>query len=236
MNTSEMVAKATETPKNDENSAVSAPAVENGAKLARSGEKYVVNRGDSPELLVEYSRDGVELLFDGRADFVPLTDEVVSLLSAENRAHFHAARTQNRLWQGRPDEDLVKRFVEEGQYSGSASQKLKGVETKLAHYWARPDMVPKYCSEGWRVGTKDEVKTFVTSHNGSITIGQRGTIELVLLVMPKDARARMMKAKADRATGTLTTLVAHGNEELERLQGGKRTFAGGGVTSSGDDD
>jgi hypothetical protein len=197
------------------------------AKTEVASRKYIVKSGDTAINLIEYDRDGILLFFDGRKDFVHLTEEELKQLSPASRQNYTMAKEQHVAWQGEEDEDFVKKFVVEGQYGGTAVQKLKGVQSEMAHYWARPDMIADYVAKGWKVASPSLAQTYVKPTAGHISVQKGGVDELVLLVMPKEARKKMLADKGERAKATLVQQVEEVQEESEVLNHRKRVMVGG---------
>jgi hypothetical protein len=189
------------------------------AEISKISKKVFVMSDSEPAALLQWDSQGHELIFDSRDDFVQLSEEEIRSLSRDNRTRYSQAKSYHDVWLASKNDEVLRRFSVEGQYTGTAIQKIKGVELRgdMAYWWSRPDRLSQRLQIGWRRAGPDEVRTFVAPQGGGITIGQMGREELILLVMPKAMYDKLLKAKGERATAPLKKIQAEADAEAAAL-------------------
>lgn len=194
------------------------PAVED--KTSKISTKHFVKAGEQPAVLLKLDAEGEELVFDNREDFVPLSEEEIRMLSSGNRTRYHVAASYHKTWLDTKNDEIVRKFVIEGGYDGTAAEKINGVTCvgNLVGYWTRPDRLGRNLQIGWRVAGADEVRTFVKATGTHVEIGQMGRTELVLVVMPKELYEKRQQKKSDKASGRLEAIRAQAEAEADRLK------------------
>lgn len=146
--------------------------------------KVIVLSDMDPDDVLDLDSKGKELLFDGRSDFVQLSDEIVSKLSKDNKLRYNFAREFHDSWR---DADGVapEGFTVDRQNTGTATQKLeyklpKGMRAR----WTRPELVASRMTRGYKV-VHQEGKTYVGEQNGTHKVTNLGRDELILMSIPE---------------------------------------------------
>lgn len=170
------------------------------AKSQESVKPILVQAGDKALDLIALDSQGKELLFDGRHDFVVLTDDEVRQLGPENKRRYSMARQQNEVWRSSEAEKVSAQFSSV-QYSGRAWDKLnafEGADPKMHYRWTDPKKVGERLKMGYTIASAGDIRSFLGQTNGHHEIGSNGNTELVLMKIPKALYEQRQLAKAQK--------------------------------------
>lgn len=175
------------------------PVASESGKSEKSVEKVLVKSTDQPLTLISLDAKGTELLFDGREDFVLLSEAEIKQLGADNRKRYTMAQQQHEVWMSNKSSSLEDEFAS-AQYSGRAIEKMYKMTTDPNfHYrWTDPKNVQDRLALGYTVVQANEARTFLGATRNHHEIGMKGITDSVLMKIPKALWEKRQKAKADK--------------------------------------
>lgn len=172
------------------------------AKTEKAGGTYVVPAGAKALDLIGLDRQGKELLFDGRSEFVVLTDDEVKELGASNRQRYSMAKQQHGIWRASEAERVSQQFASE-QYQGRPWDKLnnfEGMDPTMYYRWTRPDKVGERLQQGYVVVGPDELRSHLGPTEGHHAVSSKGQTELVLMRTPRALWEKRQQMRAYKNT------------------------------------
>ena len=168
-------------------------------KIEKSNEKVLVRAGDQPLTLLSLDVKVAELLFDGREDFVVMSEAEIRQLSAENKRRYAAAQQQHEIWMANTSSVLESEFST-AQFTGRATDKINDLELdpNFAYRWTDPKKVQERLKIGWTIVQAGEMRSYLGPTKNHHEIGNKGQTELVMMKMPKALWDKRQKAKAEK--------------------------------------
>lgn len=176
-----------------------APVGAEAGKIEKGSERVLVKSSDQPLTLLSLDAKGAELLFDGREDFVILSDAEVKQLSADNRKRYGMAQQQHEVWMSNKSSTLEDEFAS-AQYSGRAIEKMYKMTTdpNFKYRWTDPKNVQDRLALGYTIVRADEARTFLGATRNHHEIAMKGITDSVLMKIPVATWEKRQKARAEK--------------------------------------
>ena len=195
-------------------------ATKNTQKPTTKGKKVVIYPTTSYEEVLQYDKEGRDLVWDPE-NFHRLTEEEVRGLRAETKARYSVfLELAEEAAVRNPEEEEITARIKVSDDVGSAMTKLeiRNKRKGMSYRWERPDMVDVRLDEGYRYAKG--IKTLRgAGPDGVHRIGTHGQTELVALEVPEAVIERKRRERHLRRKRAIDGIPSKTRADVEKLGG-----------------
>lgn len=168
----------------------------NETKTNDTTRRCIIDSSYTPEEVIKLNTEGWYLVFEQKEGFLPLPEEMVKLLSRENKLNYEIAKQFHDTWRGNEHRELVEKFTVDKQLMGSAQDKLRIEAQPGMHVrWVAPYNIQKMLAKGYKILDKDEATSFLGPTGGHHQVGRLGFTELVAMGLPEEVYQKRLQEK-----------------------------------------
>lgn len=193
---------------------------ENETKNKGGSKRRIIDSSYTPEEVVKLDTEGWYLVFEQKEGFLQMPEQLVGLLSRENRLNYDIAKEFHDTWRGSEHKELVEKFTVDKQLMGSAQDRLKLEGPPGMHVrWVAPHNIQKMLTKGYKILEKDEASSFLGPTGGHHQVGRLGFTELVAMGIPEEVYQKAQLEKTRKNLERAGAWKDYGMSEMSRNGG-----------------